>query len=45
MGETAFGIIELLLVFGFALALGLWELYSLRRDRRRRQQQDRGGKG
>ena len=35
MSETVFGLIELLLVFGAVLALGFWELYSLRRDRKR----------
>ena len=29
------GLIELLLVLGFALGLGAWELASLRRDKRR----------
>jgi hypothetical protein len=28
-------LIELLLVFGAVLAFGFWELYSLRRDRKR----------
>ncbi len=30
-------IIELLLVLGAALGFGIWELYTLRRDRKRRE--------
>jgi hypothetical protein len=37
MTETPYGIIELLLVFGSVLGLGFWELFSLRRDRKRAQ--------
>jgi hypothetical protein len=29
------GLIELVLVFGAVLAFGFWELYRLRRDKRR----------
>lgn len=35
MGDSSAGLIELGLVFGAVLAFGLWELYSLRRDKRR----------
>lgn len=31
----SYGLIEMGLVFGTVLALGLWELWSLRRDKRR----------
>jgi hypothetical protein len=34
--ENAAGIFELLLVFGGILGFGFWELYSLKRDRKRR---------
>lgn len=37
MADTTFAIFELLLVFGGVLAVGFWELYSLRRDRLRRE--------
>jgi len=30
----SFGLIELALVFGAALAIGLWELLNIRRDRK-----------
>ena len=41
--ETAMGIFELVVVFGGILAIGFWELYALRRDRRRRGDQKQSG--
>lgn len=35
VGEPSAGLIELGLVFGAVLGFALWELYSLRRDKRR----------
>ncbi len=37
------GLIELILVFGAVLGFGFWELYSLRRDKKR--PGGRGGDG
>ena len=42
--ETAMGVFELVLVFGGILAIGFWELYALRRDRQRRDDQQKRGK-
>ena len=39
------GLIELGLVFGVALAIGGWELWTLRRDRRRAAARDAARKG
>lgn len=38
---TGFGLIELVFVFGVVLALGLWELWSIRRELRRSREQRR----
>jgi len=38
MDPHIYAIIELVLVFGAVLGFGLWELYSLRRDKKRSQQ-------
>jgi hypothetical protein len=37
------GLMEMALVLGVALGWGFWELYSLRRDKRRREQHPPGG--
>jgi hypothetical protein len=34
------GLMEMVLVLGVALGWGIWELYALRRDRRRRGKDD-----
>lgn len=34
------GLIELILVFGAVLGFGFWELYSLRRDKKRPRRRD-----
>ena len=36
MDGRTFGIIELVLFFGCVIGFCLWQLYSLRRDRRKR---------
>ncbi len=48
MSANAFGLIELILVFGLLLGFGVWQLYSVRRDQRRadeeaRRRQRQGG--
>ena len=36
MDASLFGLIELLFVFGLVVAFGVWQLLSLRREARRR---------
>jgi hypothetical protein len=36
MGEKYYGLIEMSCVFGLVLAVASWELYSLRRDKKRK---------
>lgn len=48
MTSNLLGLIELVLVFGLLLGFGAWQLYSVRRDQRRadeeaRRRQDPGG--
>lgn len=43
MDSGALIAVELLLVLGLALGWGFWELWSLRRDRQRREQEKRDG--
>ncbi len=35
MSGSALGLIELILVFGLLLGFGVWQLYAVRRDQRR----------
>lgn len=35
MSGSALGLIELIVVFGLLLGFGLWQLYAVRRDQRR----------
>lgn len=41
MTSNLFGLIELVLVFGVLLGFGAWQLYSVRRDQRRADEEAR----
>jgi hypothetical protein len=41
MASSSLGLIELGLVLGFALGFGVWQLVSLRRDKRRAAEAER----
>jgi hypothetical protein len=41
MSSNALGLIELILVFGLLLGFGLWQLYAVRRDQRRADEEAR----
>jgi hypothetical protein len=34
VSSSAFGLVELILVFGLLLGFGVWQLYAVRRDQR-----------
>jgi hypothetical protein len=44
VGGVELGLIELILVLGFALGFGAWQLVSLRRDKRRAAEAERAAK-
>jgi hypothetical protein len=41
VSANAFGLIELALVFGLLLGFGFWQLYAVRRDQRRADEEAR----